>query len=83
MFIMIIISKFFLTTLLTLGVLSSTAVNAEFVAKPLILGVLTEQQIVLFKKFLIIGSSNPSANCSSCLILLLTLPPLGFLSKNL
>ena len=82
MFIMIIISKFFLTTLLTLGVLSSTAVNAEFVAKPLILGVLTEQQIVLFKKFLI-GSSNPSANCSSCLILLLTLPPLGFLSKNL
>ena len=37
MFIMIIISKFFLTTLLTLGVLSSTAVNAEFVAKPLIL----------------------------------------------
>ena len=35
-----VIVSFFLTKLLTLGILSSTTVNAEIVAKPLMLGIL-------------------------------------------
>ena len=46
-------SQFFLTRLLTFGILFSTAVNAEVVAKPLILGisVLTSFIFVLFLYF--------------------------------
>ena len=36
-----------LTKLLILGILSSTAVNTEFVAKPLILGILFSVSIIL------------------------------------
>ena len=38
---------FFLTELLMLGILFSTAVNAEFVAKPLILGIFFSISIIL------------------------------------
>ena len=37
----------FLTKLLTLGILFSTAVNAELVAKPLILGILPSISVIL------------------------------------
>ena len=58
-FIMIVISKFrfnfsnfcviicFLTKLLILGILFSAAVNAAFVAKPLILGTLPSVSVIL------------------------------------
>ena len=42
-----IIIFFFLTKLLRLGILFSTAVNAALVAKPLILGILLSMSVVL------------------------------------
>ena len=44
----IFVSEFaFLTRLLKLGILFSTAVNAAFVAKPLILGILPSSSVIL------------------------------------
>ena len=46
-----VLQSVFFTKLLTLGILYSTVVNAEAVAKPLILGLLPSTSLILELKF--------------------------------
>ena len=50
----------FLTKLLTSGILFSTAVNAELVAKPVILGILPSTSVILALKFVFLTKSLTS-----------------------
>ena len=52
----IVLLLFFLTKLLTFGILFSTAVNAELVAKPLILGIVPSISVILELKSVVFFS---------------------------
>ena len=52
----IVLLLLFLTKLLTFGILFSTAVNAELVAKPLILGIVPSISVILELKSVVFFS---------------------------